>query len=264
MLSRTRIGRIAMHVLVGTTTLVGLIACPRSADAKRNGMFSASATITQDTRVHVHVRRGDVVVRAGTGSIVQVTAQVRDCSDQGDLPGRYTPAEIIAYLERTPPIEQDGKDLRIGAMLHEDFHLGVEIDYEIVMPPWVDLDIDAEHGKLDVVDVGQRIHVDKSSGATVIQEPSGRLQVDCGEGSLQVFGTPRDEWSLQSTVGKVEVIVPGNLGFELDAETKQGTFESEIPLVVEKPGRYDGAVNGGGPKIHIRSEQGPIIIWQKQ
>ncbi len=190
-------------------------------------------------------------------------ADVRDCTDQGDLPGRYTPAEIIAYLERKPPIEQKEKEVRIGSMLDDDFHLGIEINYEIIAPAWVYLEIDAEYGDLEVQEVGERIEVDKNSGSVRIQEPRGKLTASINDGSLQVLGTPREEWSLKSTVGGVEVVVPKGQGFELDAQSSEGSLNSDVPLGEHKPGRFEGAINGGGPRIHLRSERGTVAIRQQ-
>jgi hypothetical protein len=233
-------------------------------EAKRNGAFAGTANVTRGSVLRLENRRGRIVIRSGTEAVVRVRAEVRDCTDQGDLPGRYTPAEIIAYLERKPPIEQNEKEVRIGFMLDADFHLGVEIDYEIVAPAWVDLEIDAKYGDLDVQMVGERIEVDKDSGSVRIREPRGKLRARINDGSLQVLGTPREEWSLRSTAGGVEVVVPAGLGFELDAKTAEGRLDADVPLGEHKPGRFEGAIHGGGPRIQLRSERGTLAIRQRQ
>lgn len=232
-------------------------------EAKRSGSFAGTARISKGNVLRIHCRRGNIVIRSGAGDVIQVRAQILDSSDRGDLPGRYTPAEIIAYLERKPPIEQKEKEVLIGSMLDDDFHLGVELNYEIVAPAWVDLKIDAEYGNLEVHKVGERIQVDKNSGSVRIQEPRGRLAATLHDGNLQVLGTPREEWSLESKVGGVEVVVPKGLGFELDAKSPEGRLHSDVPLGEHKPGRFEGAVNGGGPRIHLRSESGTVAIRQQ-
>jgi len=249
--------------LVHAGFLMLLIATPGSSVAKRNGTFSGGASITQETVLHIENRRGDIVVRSGTGNVVQVTAYMRDSSEQGDVAGRYTAAEIIAYLERKPPIVQDGNELRVGAMIDKDFHLGVDISYDIVAPPWARLEIQSEHGTLQIHGVGQSIEVHKTSGQVSIQEPGGRMQVKCGDSPVQVFGTPRAEWTLESKFGNVDVVVPQDLAFELDAESGVGRLQSEFPLGEHEPGRFKGLLHGEGPRVQVRTEQGAIAIWQR-
>jgi len=252
--------RFPVAVLVAAMLAATGMGIPRPAVAKGNGSFSGGASLTQGSVLRIENRRGDIVIRQGTGNVVQVSGRVRDTSDQGDLSGRYTPAEIIVYLERRPPIVQDGNTLHIGAMLDEDFHLGVAIDYDIVAPSWVVLEIEAELGTLEIHGVGQRISIERSSGTTRVQEPPGRLDLKSKDGPLQVIGTPREEWSLKSTAGNVDVFVPDGPGFAFDAESKAGTLASEFPLGEHKPGRFDGALNGGGARIHIRTESGIITL----
>lgn len=253
-------GRIEL-VATALGILISIGWCGR-VEAKRKGVFTGTASVSEGSVLRIENRRGNIVIRSGAESFVQVRAEVRDCTDQGDLPGRYTPAEIIVYLERRPPIEQKGKEVIIGEMLDDDFHLGVEIDYEIIAPPWVDLKIEAQYGDLEVRKVGEQIEVDKNSGSVRIQEPGGKLKAAINDGSLQVLGTPREEWSLKSTIGGVEVVVPKGQGFELDAKSSEGRLESDVPLGEHKPGQFEGAINGGGPRIRLRSERGTVVIRQ--
>lgn len=240
-----------------------LIAFPGTVEAKRHGAFDGTARISKGSVLRIHNDRGDIVIREGSGDVVQVHAEVHDITDRGGLSGRYTAAEVIAYLERKPPIEQEDKEVRVGYMLDEDFHLGVEINYVINVPAWVTLEINAKHGNLEIHEVGDDIKLDKSSGSVLIQEPRGKLKVITSEGNLQVLGMPHAEWSLKSVIGDVEVIVPAGLSFELNAESSDGRLNCEFPLGEHKQGRFDGSINGGGQKIHIRTEHGAVTVRQR-
>lgn len=249
--------------LVVVLAMTALAAIPFVADAKRNGSFSGTANLGKEGVLRIQNRRGDILIRRGADSVIQVHAQIMDSSSHGDTPGRYTAAEIILYLERRPPIQQKDDDVLIGSMVDEDFHLGVEINYDIVVPAWASLDIETAHGKLEIQEVGQRIEVQKESGPVLVWEPEGLLKVKSQQSQVQVVGTPRADWSVESKLGAVKVFVPQELGFELDAESKAGQLESIFPLGEHKPGRFEGVINGGGPRLHLRSEGGAIGVHQR-
>jgi DUF4097 and DUF4098 domain-containing protein YvlB len=74
--------------------------------------------------------------------------------------------------------------------------------------------------------------------------------------------TPGQGMSLDTTNGRITVIVPASLAATIDAETTNGSITTDLPMTTRsfESNSLRGAVNGGGPRLRLRTTNGGIEI----
>jgi hypothetical protein len=106
----------------------------------------------------------------------------------------------------------------------------------------------------------------RTSGGNIrIEDASGAVNASTSGGSInaRLSRQPRGDSRLSTSGGGVSVQLAGNIGVELDAHASGGGVQSDVPVTVV--GRQDddslrGSINGGGPKLVLRSSGGGIQV----
>lgn len=114
-----------------------------------------------------------------------------------------------------------------------------------------------------VQDAEGDIEVASGSGDISIENLRGGLRARSASGDVRVDGVPRGSWSLSTTSGDVELALPAELGFELDAVTSSGQIDAAHPVTVAGTfgrRRVQGTVRGGGPRLEIHTTSGDIVL----
>ena len=103
-----------------------------------------------------------------------------------------------------------------------------------------------------------------------------RLEATSVSGNLE-FAAPLSKggrYELSSHSGDVRIVLSGNTGFELDADTFGGSVRSDVPVTLRSVGRADGERRGSPRAIRgtygdasavlsIRSHSGSVVITKK-
>ena len=92
----------------------------------------------------------------------------------------------------------------------------------------------------------------------------GSVDVSNRNGSVELTNAaPLDAISVQNQHGSVDVGLPGNSGFELNAQTKNGDMENDFGLTSEgSDGTHTlhGRIAGGGPTVTIATTDGDVTV----
>jgi len=108
------------------------------------------------------------------------------------------------------------------------------------------------------------VYATTGSGHLEISGVDGKLYAHSGSGHLGVTGTPRESWEVHSGSGGVDLHVPPNAGFDIDAHAGSGSVNVEGPITMESSmsNRHEvrGKVRGGGPRIEATTGSGSITI----
>jgi hypothetical protein len=120
-------------------------------------------------------------------------------------------------------------------------------------------------GSVTVNNFGGSARVDTSGGGITIEKVTGKVEGTTSGGSISALLTsplPGDV-KLSTSGGGVTVRIPEDAAFQLDAHTSSGSASSDLPVTAvgkSERGRLNGAVNGGGKSMVLRSSGGSIHI----
>lgn len=123
---------------------------------------------------------------------------------------------------------------------------------------------------------GGNISVEHAVGPTDLGTSGGDVRIGTVENTLHastsggnitagIVGPLKGDCSLGTSGGQVKVRVGRDAAFDLDASTSGGDVEAAgLTITIEKGGsgrsRLAGKVNGGGPRLKLRSSGGDIVI----
>lgn len=279
--------------------MAALAAAPTWAAADRaQGGFERTLKVSGTPTIDVNTGSGGITVRPGDGSTVRIVAKIFANDDRHS--GMDAEAKV-REIEANPPIEQTGNTIRIGRVPDEkrDLYRNVGISYELTVPTESRMDANTGSGSIDIADVrgpvdantgsggvrlyrtggdlrantgsgsvevdstGGSVRASTGSGSIRIGGLTGMLRASTGSGSIRVQGKQGGDWQLSTGSGGVDVQLPTDAGFELDAETGSGGIHTAHPITLVGSIRRDamrGTVRGGGPKLSIRTGSGTIRI----
>lgn len=123
---------------------------------------------------------------------------------------------------------------------------------------------------------GGDVEVNRAGGPTSVSTSGGNIHLDAvaeivsastsgGDIVAKITQPIKNDTVLGTSGGRVKITVPKGAGFLLDASTSGGDVDaSGMTLTIERGGvgksRLIGSVNGGGPKLKLRSSGGDIVI----
>jgi hypothetical protein len=123
---------------------------------------------------------------------------------------------------------------------------------------------------------GGNIYVGRAGGPTSVSTSGGNVKLESveelisattsgGNIAAAITGPIKQDTELSTSGGQVVVRVKKGLGFKLDASTSGGDVDAEgLTLTIEKGGlgksKLIGDVNGGGPRLKLRSSGGDIKV----
>jgi len=113
-------------------------------------------------------------------------------------------------------------------------------------------------GKVDARNSGGKIEVIEARDVVLAHTSSGPIIVGLG---IQ----PQADSQLEVSGGDISVVLPRGVAIDLDAESSGGKVISAIPVAMTvsdepKPGVWRGKINGGGPKLNLRTSSGDIRL----
>jgi hypothetical protein len=107
------------------------------------------------------------------------------------------------------------------------------------------------------------VDADTSGGDVRLLGIDGKIRGNTSGGSVRVslVGANR-EISARTSGGDIEVAVPRGTAGEVEATTSGGSISSQLTMTttVQKDGRLEGTLNGGGPRIDAHTSGGSIRL----
>lgn len=120
-------------------------------------------------------------------------------------------------------------------------------------------------GSIAVKNFNGGIAVGTSGGGITVENIQGQIRGNTSGGSIHALlvSPLTNDIDLSTSGGSVTLRAPENAAFQLDAKTSGGGVSCELPLTVQgsiQRNHMTGIVNGGGPKVHLRSSGGSINV----
>jgi hypothetical protein len=107
------------------------------------------------------------------------------------------------------------------------------------------------------------VRVDTGSGGMELHGVHGSLEAKAGSGTIEADGSPTGAWSVHTGSGEVQLKLPSDAAFDLDAHTSSGSILVDNPHTVQgSVGRKEvrGRVGGGGVPVEVETGSGDIQI----
>lgn len=129
----------------------------------------------------------------------------------------------------------------------------------------LELNTDRSNVKADDL-VGEiRLKMDRGSAVMSGLQAKLDLRTDRGNATLRAARITGDSY-VESDRGEVELRVPRSQGFYLNANRdRRAGFETDFAITTRNfaDDRIEGEINGGGPKLTIRSDRGKMRLKQE-
>jgi hypothetical protein len=137
-----------------------------------------------------------------------------------------------------------------------------------------DIDIDNANGEVEARTSGGDIEIRRaganvlarsSGGGIHIDEAYGAIDASTSGGSIEARFSrqPNADSRLVTSGGGISVTLAGNVAADIDAHTSGGGISSSVPVQVlgkQSDSTLVGKVNGGGPKLYVRTSGGGISL----
>src|SRR3984893_17009129 len=184
---------------VASLTVAVLVCLPAlPAGAAAEDSFERALQVSGPVHLELTTGSGNVEVRTGNSSQVQVTGHIR--------PSEWFGANVeekIKRLEANPPIQQSGNDIRIGHIDDPELRHNISISYEVIVPAETELrvesgsgnqtvegirgplEVTAGSGGLNISGIGERVHAETGSGDIHIDQVKGNVHAKTGSGSIR-------------------------------------------------------------------------------
>jgi Putative adhesin len=128
----------------------------------------------------------------------------------------------------------------------------------------LDGDLDMDQGDLRASDLAGPFRLLTRSKDIRLTGMSGDVRLQNENGAIEVHMNKLGSMELSNRNSEIEVYLPDNAGFQLEAHVRGGEVESDFKdLKVENGndnGSASGTVGGGGPRLVLNSEHGTISI----
>ena len=134
-------------------------------------------------------------------------------------------------------------------------------------------------GAVEAKTAGGSIRIDRatgnvnartSGGGITVEEVMGSINAKTSGGSIKAYisGQPEGDCSLETTGGSVTAYLVEDIAVDVDARTSGGNVSTDVPVTTVVQGkmsrnRLQGAINGGGPLLKLRTSGGGIRLRQK-
>lgn len=196
----------------------------------------------------LHLRHGSVDAKAITGN-VQVDGEVED----GNI------SDVTGTLEFNAGYNGNVQLSHIGQRLH---FKSVRTDLQLAK---LDGEINMGHGDLRASSVAGPVKLTTRSNEVHLEDVSGEVEVENRNGLVEIRPkAPLGNIDVNNVRGGIQIDMPENASFRLDAQSKSGNIDvSDFSVTVDNRSQDStarGAVGKGGPDIRLRTDRGTIQI----
>ncbi len=179
-------------------------------------------------------------------------------------------------------ISRDGDDVRVVGKRKKHFGLSrSSARFVVKVPQQYNVDLNTAGGSISVadlqgtvnaytsggsIDLGKiqgEVKVHTSGGSIAVDEVSGNIDAHTSGGSIKarLSEQPTDDCRLRTSGGSVTAYLAPSIAVDLDAKTSGGSVRSDIEVDGSvKKNRIRGKINGGGPKLELRTSGGSVRV----
>lgn len=126
-----------------------------------------------------------------------------------------------------------------------------------------DVDVETSGGSIKMGDINGDVEAHTSGGSIKTQDIDGNVSAHTSGGSIRVTMTKQitENASLTTSGGSITANLLEDIKVDIDASTSGGRVHSDFNVDgVQKKRSIKGEINGGGPKLRLRTSGGSVHI----
>ncbi len=231
--------------------------------------YSNSVTETQHFSVSANPTlvlnndTGSMHMRAGSGN--KVTIQATKHSG----PGANLNDVKVNYMQ-----DREGNTVTVNVdrLTNASLYGSTSVDFEITAPSAAVLQLKTNTGTIDISGVSGQMILSSNTGSIQASDGtvSGKSELITNTGSITFNGSTARSgtYRFETNTGSVNVTLPGESVFHLDASTDTGTINTNFPAVLVQHRQFVGADAhsdvGSAPQatISLKTNTGSINLYQ--
>src|SRR5713101_5239043 len=225
------------------------------------GAGGVTIDVTQRTRVSN--RHLDVTFDQ-QGNDVTVRAKLEPEShwfNSSDLDARFVVTVPSRYNVR---LKTSGGDLKVGN-LQGEVHCKTSGGGIRIGDANGSVQAKTSGGSIEIRRVAGDLYARTSGGGITIDEALGAVDAQTSGGSIRarLAQQPRADSRLSTSGGGITISIAPNVSVDLDAHTSGGDVDTDVPVTLlgrQNDSSLQGKINGGGPKLMLRSSGGSIRV----
>jgi len=128
-----------------------------------------------------------------------------------------------------------------------------------------DIDVNSGDGRVTLEDIDGHLRARTRDGHLIAAGRFDDLDLSTGDGRVEATVKPGSQpasgWNVETGDGAVSIRIPHDLNTVIDARTKDGHIDVQLPITVQ--GHHHeliGQLNDGGPSLRIRTGDGSITL----
>jgi DUF4097 and DUF4098 domain-containing protein YvlB len=208
-----------------------------------------NVTVPSTYNVHLGTSGGDIHIADLHGEVVCKTSggNLELGNIQGDVDARTSGGNVkLASSTGKAELRTSGGDIKAG---------------EVNGP----LTVRTSGGNIDVRRVAGDLVAHTSGGSIDTGDVYGSIDAESSGGSIRasLAKQPRGASRLSTSGGSITLTVASSVGMDLDAHTSGGDVTTDMPVTIlgrQSDSTLNGKMNGGGPKLVLRSSGGDIRV----
>ena len=143
------------------------------------------------------------------------------------------------------------------------------VHYKIFMPSTARLKIKDYKSETNITNLNSSLKMETYKGTVTVKGIDGAVDLETYKGEVRIeYAKFSDESKFETYKGRIELSIPHESGFRLDADLgRRADFDSDFDMNIKHRSRdddyYRATVNGGGPTLRIATEKGDIRIMSR-
>ncbi len=262
---RVRPDRLAALVILAAAAVVGA-ACDvmfQGMNAQATDTWQRTYKLESGGRVQITNPNGTIeVTPSADATTVEVVAERRVHAATEDA-ARQELKNIQITEEATPnEIRLDvprpgGEGMHFGRSSHS-------VSFKVKVPTNAAVRISTRNGEVHVTGLAGPVKAESTNGSIVCDNLAGPVEAGTtnGDVKVQASAVQSDGIRLDTTNGSIDLRIPANARANISAHWVHGDFEATglRPQGQTEGRRYQGTLNGGGPRIELNTTNGQIRI----
>jgi len=175
--------------------------------------------------------------------------------------------EELKNIQITDQVTPTSIRIEVARRSDSGLHMGRggrEVSFKIKVPRNAAVTLETRNGEVHVTGLSGSVKVDSSNGPIVGEDLSGPVLAGTTNGAvrIQVAALHPEGIRLDTTNGAIDLKIPADARANISARWVNGGFRTSgiDPEGQRERRRFEGKLNGGGPRIELSTTNGGIHI----